>query len=362
MQEPRDASMRSGRRSVRCESVSAQLGALLVALVLTVLAVDLVRVQPLNHTAESKLADLAREPADHEMVFIGDSRVFQHVQPLVVDRVLAEQGVSIRSYNFGLGGMVAGEAHFLMRKIIGVGAKVRIVVIDLAMLRRSESRPEGTSKRFRYWHDARATSFMLGEQWKRQGLAHESLPGFVRDHVMAFLYHLGNVGAALEYFEGESDPGVNTHAAGYISAEEIWSRVGSPEQLAEQRRGWEERKDWYRDVYRKFLSLEQRGKLRKTRSGIIRSFDRQVSALIAPLEAVGIKVMFMFNVNGKKVHFANDGRKTIAGNPVIAMDSYERYPVLYDPDMRRDYAHLNHEGAAIFSRELALRLAPFLSE
>lgn len=295
-----------------------------------------------------------------DLAYFGTSHVEVGILPRVVDERLAELGHACTSFNFGLGGASAFEVDFVLRRIVASkGPRLATVVIEVPDWRL----PEGNRRTERAvaWHDARQTWSALRAPAGEEGLL-ERL-GLATLHLQLFLQRLTGLGAGPET--------VRQRLLG--RGDERPSRAD-----LERTRGYYER-----EREEEYARLRDR-LLASTRPGVrakIADYERRVAGM-APggdseqdiadyplallrrqrefLEAHGLRVIYLVTPVPYRTPWAE--RLARAGElPVLlAFNDVERYPELLDVEVHFGETHLTREGAELFSRRLAERLAEVL--
>lgn len=111
-----------------------------------------------------KLAHLARQGGDYDVLFIGSSRVQFQVMPSIFDRVAGEAGVRVKSFNAGVAGMGSPEDAYLLEQILKrPHGRLRWVFVELSRLGTGLDRE--ATVRFTYWHDAARLRLIARRLW-----------------------------------------------------------------------------------------------------------------------------------------------------------------------------------------------------
>ena len=129
-----------------------------------------------------KLAHLARQGGDYDVLFIGSSRVQFQVMPSIFDRVASEAGVRVKSFNAGVAGMGSPEDAYLCEQILRrPHGRLRWVFIELSRLGTGLDR--AATVRFTYWHDAVRLRLIARRLW---GQAVEAQARLEQTHSTSF--------------------------------------------------------------------------------------------------------------------------------------------------------------------------------
>jgi hypothetical protein len=148
-----------------------------------------------------KLAHLAGNGGNYDVLFLGSSRVRRQVSPQVFDAALQESGLAMKSYNFGLDGLVFPEILYVADEILALKpARLKYVFIELTRFGR-EFGPllQPDSPRTIYWHTLRYTALQSQAIWVNPTpppvMERLSLIG---EHLEIFLCRAGNIGRGPE--------------------------------------------------------------------------------------------------------------------------------------------------------------------
>src|SRR3954468_5014196 len=68
----------------------------------------------------SKLDHLRLAGGSYDTLFIGSSRIRQHIDPLLFDRLCHEAGIETNSYNFGIPALIIPELPFVVDEILRI--------------------------------------------------------------------------------------------------------------------------------------------------------------------------------------------------------------------------------------------------
>ena len=109
---------------------------------------------PAEFGLRAKLDYFEQHADEFDAVFIGSSRVFRDIRPVLLERELKQAGIEFRSFNFGIGGMEDFEADHILRAVLEVaGERLQWVFIEAGRWDpRSEEETVFMSKRFVEWH------------------------------------------------------------------------------------------------------------------------------------------------------------------------------------------------------------------
>lgn len=96
---------------------------------------------------------------EHDVVFVGSSRVFRAFDPRVFEAELAEHGTTLRAFNFGVGGVRPFEMDLILRAVLERRPKaLRWVLYEGGpMDPRFEATDDVESSRSVFWHTQECT-------------------------------------------------------------------------------------------------------------------------------------------------------------------------------------------------------------
>ena len=308
-----------------------------------------------------KLAAFRQHAGDYDVVFVGSSYVYREISPSEFDSVVGESGKTVRSFNFGVPGMDPPETYFLVDRILDAApARLRYVVVELDYFRTDVRDRNVHTRRFDYWHDSRRMSEVArgladsdaGVRWRGKELAFH-LEAFARE---AFAVGRGRalmgVGTASDATVPES---LGPNGDGFRSLDDESAR------RFDVRRGFYEA--FEEDRYEEKLAQLRRGGDAEDASEAAAAVDlRALRSTVARLRERGIMCVLVVPPCLAPRADLVDGVAAARIAPVLAFNSPDAYPALYDAKYRFDVGHLNADGAAVFTRVLAERFAALLTD
>jgi hypothetical protein len=163
-----------------------------------------------------KWAYFAEHKDEFDAVWIGTSLVLRDVDVIAIERALAERGVTLRAFNFGMGGMGTYEQDFLLHRLLELEpARLKYVFLEggpvgLGVHQRHIFQSPGDLETVRsvYWHDAAQTLKVLG-QTARLPVGTLAKLDFATTHLRLAARKLVNYGLGPEvprFFEGPGEP------------------------------------------------------------------------------------------------------------------------------------------------------------
>ena len=325
---------------------------------------------PSEVPTSAKIQYLALHGDEYDTLFLGSSRVYQHIIPTVFDRAMAEAGAPTHSYNLGMSAMFTPEDTFVLEQALAKRKRpLKYVIVESSGIIQTDYSFFGTDQTLRvaYWHDfkrlatvMRAIFFQnhdraafptdlkkLPEQFKQFGY-----------HFHLFISNYCNLGRGMEWCKRERQL---LRTAGNRSENKTHAVAtrgrasGSLRQLSEGNEGYAyvdppidlDAVQWAaieafvkRQPSRKFGDLESQRDLQAKRR-LVAAHGGRMLALIPP--------------SAQEPVFVPDPK---FGAPIAVLDfcDSKRYPELFLRENRQDAGHLSTRGAELFSRLLAARL------
>ncbi len=296
-----------------------------------------------------KLAYYERHADQFSVLFVGSSRVFRHMVPVVFDEAAAQAGLEVRSFNLGTDALNMIEMRALLRDIGRTGSgSSRYVLVEPALGFRLRARNVATV-RAAYFHDLDNTVEEIGAlrfSWSERRPIGRSL--------LACLYHYAFVGR--------------------LASALLPPATGPPQRVLEEElaasRGFEAMNRtegrWYRFVQENFDRLSSRIRERPPPAErLVREFTPASETLldaVLPLREAGFQPIFLISpilqLSGPLRAFEEFHRRL---DPEIPLFSYiGLVDEVYDPSLWSDPGHMNGKGAEIFSRRLGRDFAAWV--
>ena len=298
-----------------------------------------------------KLRFFAKHKNEFDTLFLGSSRFYYAVSPEGFDHITRENGVPTRTFNFGIDGMNPPENFYVLEQILKTEPRsLKWVFVEVDNIEtKSHLKILGT-QRLLYWHDWPRTALILrkainprpGAKWYQRLNRLWSARRELVLHLALFEKQFTNVGRAADFFSSltgsrvlESDPKLGPKGDGYRLA----GTAMSPERA---------------EHFRRKLAEE----LSASRSPFIdpyaESAYRDCATRIRRLGADPIFVVAP-SIFQSPLRF----RESPPPAPLFVFNDCKIYPQLCDTKVRIDEQHLTNEGAAEFTRLLALEFIGF---
>jgi len=293
-----------------------------------------------------------------DLLFLGSSRVYRQIDATLFDQTLAERGVAVSSFNYGVPGMLLPETLSTVDRILARRPeRLRWLVLELQDVDPELHEENFLSRRQIDWHTPRVTAEML-----RVVLHSERSPEEKADaaslHLVHFLYRFANLDRGL--------PALAT-ALGYrrVDVPAVFAMDGFVPLEREARADPE-----LEERHELFLRTEA-PEVPERRRGLAAALDRPgredpvavgiVRALAERVRAAGIEPLFVivppcwepltgYRLAAERGEIPN----------LLSYNDPREHPAYYEVENLYGLAHLNQRGAELFTRRLALDVASAL--
>lgn len=331
---------------------------------------------PRSLELEAKWADFEAHADDYDVVFIGTSHVQRQIDPRGVDSTLAEQGLAVRSYNLGLPKMSALEGAQLVERLgRRRPRRLRLVVLEPTLyLYDADNWATDRAMAEHDWPGARlAVRLTWASECRRQTSTWAKLRA-IAPHVLSFLCRTAGLRRGDCFFFPAEDfsPDYSGDCPQHTKQASEAVRASSPQRFVRS------------DDLRGFVPLPI-AKSSRQESGWRHRF-RLFMTTAVDWGGVGLSSEELLYFDGVLQHIRQAGaRPVFLLGPKVKRDSHTAAiytshrrelrdvalvdhlrshgdATLYDLRFWHDFDHLNAAGAALFSRQLALELAPLLRE
>ena len=289
-----------------------------------------------------KLAHFAAHRDEYDTLFIGSSRTFRQILPSIFDPLMAAGGQPARSFNFGIDAMFSPEDAFVAEQIFALRPRrLRRVFIEVSRFNSEFGAQAPATLRARHWHDFRRTALLVRDILpleKREKLRDPSRWANACNHARLFLdraLNLGDGARLLEPMRGAAPPAPEWAPGALGDGAEPYT---AETEIAEEKR----------EAFDKGLALLKTGgvRVRPLQPAPLQS----IAETIRRVRAIGAEPVLFIAPTATAVIHSPAGQ---VGAPILDFSDPHRWPALFDPANRHDYAHLNAPGARIFSRVFA---------
>jgi hypothetical protein len=297
-----------------------------------------------------KVRFFAQHKDEFDTLFLGSSRFYYAISPEAFDNITRENGVPTRTFNFGIDGMNPPENFYVLDQILKTkpqNLKWLFVEVD-NIETKSHLKILGT-QRLLYWHDWPRTSLVVRKainprprmKWYQKLNRLWTARRELILHLALFEKQFTNVGRAADFFSSqtdshalESNPKLGPKGDGYRLAGEPMS----PERA---------------ETFRRKLAEEISTSRPEFIDPYAESAYRDYAAKIRRLGAAPILVIAP-SIFQSPMLFRKEPPA-----PLLVFNDAKAYPQLFDTRVRIDEQHLTNEGAAEFTRLLALEFVGF---
>jgi hypothetical protein len=290
----------------------------------------------------AKLRQYERIADQVDTVFIGSSRIYRHLDPVVYDRVRSERGDPGLSFNLGVPDMRMLEVLYLAEWVFERSEKIELLVIEATADPLELPEWNRKAERTVAWHDEKAMARI------RRGIAQldaseEERASLLAAHLEPFERRMSAVGRGLRLLDSEEWPGLPAAQRGYQSLEQNQRHPISEDEAAELVERWnrlhERPGDWRRSLAR----LERQG----TGGHTTDAFEQELFAELEALAArKGARVLWLVSPGPtRRPNLIAAAEKRLVQD-VLRFDDPARYPEFYAAAGRFDRHHLNDGMAA----------------
>jgi hypothetical protein len=315
---------------------------------------------PSHFDLDEKLRFFEEHQDEYDLLFVGSSATFRNYVPEVVDAGLAEKGLAVTSFNFGVVGFRSFETDFMVKWILDRRPKrLRWMVLEPPTFEppfEYEAVQTEKTELAVHSHTPEETRLILRSIWLSDAGFGQKWTESIR-HLKLLGLNLGNIGRGPAALAQRLAPAPSGEAP-------AWLAEARGFQAVEDRPGFKEpapEEDPFRDreAYQQKLVAVERAN-RKGSALESYNFDalhRQIAAVrdagvepiycLSPILFVAPEILAL----GKRGELPH----------LLAFHLPKSYPELFVPEERIDPTHLRRDGAVEFSRFLAPQLADIMA-
>jgi len=313
-----------------------------------------------------KLRFFAAHKEEFDTVFIGSSRIYRQISPSIFDRVMRENGIATRTFNFGVDGMHLPESTYFLERVLDTKPRnLKWVFIELDELQTKWLLEREGSRRAPYWHDWRRTSLVL-RKVLGAGTHMVWLPNIkkIRDIIVPrktgletrdlFIFHTA------QFEKNFTNVGRASDVSGYLLR--LYAKDTAAKQLGPSG-------DGYLPVTRKMSAEETASYERALALAISQAGSKLVSPYTEKaclqcskeIRSFGAAPVFLVTPTTMQFKLGFVGNSGSPG-PVISFNDARLYPNFYRKSVRVDQGHVNTAGAEEFTQLLAEKFAQLVRE
>ncbi len=291
---------------------------------------------------------------EFDTLFLGSSRVIEQIDPAIFDRELAAQGVTSRTFNFGLHGLFPPEDSYLLDWILDTGpTRLRTVFVEVSMFRAKFGDQAPETLRAAYWHDWPRTEYVRRvlfddvrfsrKKWRASLTKLSERGGLYLTHLRLFLRKTLNIGRGSSLLPWRG-PAPQTRALGPRSD-------GFPTSPDEAQMNASERAEYER----LFAAFQEKPAVRTPLpAGAQANLDR----MLARIRAAGAQPVLLISPSVSPLVFVP--RREVA--PILDFSDAAKWPELFKAEHHRDPGHLNPAGAKIYTPLVAREFLALAAE
>ncbi len=288
-----------------------------------------------------------------DLVFVGTSRVYRQFDAEHFDRTLAAEGVELRSFNFGMGGMRYFEVRGTVRNILAHEPRhLRWMLIDLtgdlALGPRGPIYSDAAySRRVIDWHRPAYAWLAVRPAWFSNLSMREKLAA-TKTHLDQWALRFANVGLAVSGLRAALSPSV------FVPT---WNGFQALNDDPDSRPGRGKRMQKLREEG--IAAIHDTAQAES--SGTSELWWEDLGRWAAEIRGHGIEPIFVVTPPhwfGDVAGF--DPQRIEGGATLLDYRDPERFPAFYAHKNLYNLNHLGAEGARLFSKRLALDLVPIL--
>src|SRR5438876_6958602 len=303
-----------------------------------------------------KFRFFAAQKDEFDTLFIGSSRIYFQISPVIFDRVTRESGLPTHSFNFGIGGMYLPESAYLLEQILNLKPRnLKWVFIEYDELQTKWSPENQTSRRALYWADWKRVSLLL-RKLSDAGTAPLWLPNPAKlREVMLPQNDDKSTGSLLTFYAGQLEKNYTNVARASDIPDHFLSRDTKerrPRYLGAASDGSVTRPNRMSPsqaaAYERGLAAAMAQAGTRLLSPYTVEAYRQCAQEVRNLGATPI---FLITPSTTQINIA--AKSTGLAGVVMAFNNPRAYPSLFRSSVRRDGQHLTRSGAEEFTRIVA---------
>jgi hypothetical protein len=315
------------------------------------LAAHFLPAHELPYLVREKAAYLSEHGDEYDAIFLGSSRIQNHIIPEQFDRCMTDAGMPMRSFNFGISSMHSPEDEYVLDLILArPHARLRWIFIEIDFFHAAVQTDQSGTVRGAYWHDWPRFSLLCQclSVVKKKGIRRNIQDAFSRwndifDHAQLFGQRSANTGRGAqmlaEWLFDISPVSMDWDALG--KARDGWTpAIEKENDIAERRSG------------RLGTILKERIADPPSRDATDAAGQKALTSLLGKIVGAGAKPVIIIPPRLRKSYFY-PAPELARRFPIINLCEPARFPDLYREDLRVDLSHLNGAGAEIFTRVTA---------
>ena len=299
-----------------------------------------------------KLAHLAAEGDAYEVLFIGSSRIQNHIIPSLFDQLAATGGRPVKTFNAGIPSMHAPEDDWFLEQILArKPARLRWIFIEVDYFPTILQEDQQGTLRGVAWHDwPRFRQLCQRLLVMKKGIGWRDKVGDTFERLRDFIQHLASFGTR------------STHLGRGTQLFERWRFDLPPEpmnwgKLGVNRDGWlpAQENDDAAAQQRLAQVLDTRRKTAPKPQQADRASQAALAGLMEKVTRAGAVPILVIPPRARANYFVPSPENARRAAAVIDLCDPRRHPEFYEMETRIDLSHLNLRGAELFTRLLVER-------
>lgn len=306
-----------------------------------------------------KLERYEERADEFELVFLGSSRAMRGFEPARFDEKLAERGVELRSFNFGVAGARITEMLFLLARIADARPKnLRFVLIDPEDLDQIHDTRNALAQAGILWHDPSTTRIVV-EQLVDEAAPRERRDEILVDHLRSCALNVLNVGRTARWVNAALGRRASLHFVDEVMGERgdgYTALFDDQQTLRVRRRRFERNKAEFERMVEQYRGAPRpRIDADPHELELLRLVEQRVRAL-------GAEPVWVIQPSLTRQWELVDAHERGEIGALLRYDEPEAHPELFAHENRFDSLHLNDAGARLFTERLADDFATWLAK
>ncbi len=293
-------------------------------------------------------------------LYYGSSRFYRHIQPGIMDSLLAGAGLS--GYNLGATSLLNPQSYILYEELLGREAPMPdFVFLEMSDFRQIKPGNIPTPMNYHYL-DPQALSYIaryMRASPRPLDVGARIFSEFLASYAYKILYAVPDLVGSLLQERSLSDAVIRGYR-GYYSLDDEYRTVESDSDPVARRR-----QQFLDDstVVESYVAASRRAYGEEAvRARLNRVHLQRLRSLLERSRSKGVELYFVISPRMARYDRILAVRDSLPEGRVIDLGSVERYPGFYSLEHTFDANHLNEEGARLFSRVLAEEIRKRLEE
>jgi len=303
---------------------------------------------------ERKKSEAFQNAGEHDPIFMGSSRTFRHIDPLLFDSLLEQSHGGKTSYNLGVPATFVPEMLFCYEQIMsGLENGPSTIIMELQEINllalKNLSSLKGT-----YWITNEYLLFSIKALWQSQKPMVQKVVG---SGIFVAGWSVNHFGFNyLTVAKPEKDGRESLEVNGFVCLQESMADKQNARDL------WKRRNDYLKDT----LQLEVRAdRQRKVQAALLEGKQphvnstllKKINDLIRLSADKGIDLIFILPPRLPNYKTVLPLGQAIPEGHFVDLSSPDRHPELWMAEQSFDVAHMNCNGASFYTKALIKELS-----